>query len=283
MKEETGIIRSTIHQFGLNKIVAFQKILDFVIGTLRSATIPFPSYIQGFWIKGPPLMDIICRAYEPRTTYYVKKLTIKPGFNFVDVGADYGYYSLLIAKLSHDKANVYAFEPSINRYDQYLIPNINRNHYHGIRTYKKALSNTNKPATFHLESGSLYNIKDETRTEIVECDLLDNIIPKDVIIDLVKIDVEGAEINVLKGMERIITDSYDIKLIIEVHPGVQAKAGHNFGEVTDYLFSRGFGVYCIQRDGSLSRFKDTAELLDYVIPRKYINVVFKRDGVEKLI
>jgi FkbM family methyltransferase len=272
------MIRTIIHQLGLNKIVVLRKLVDFVEGTLRSTTFPFPSRIQGFWIKGPPLMDIIQRVYEPETTNLVKRL-IRPGFNFVDVGADYGYYSLLVAKVSHDQAHIYAFEPSINRFDQYLIPNIRRNHYRNIYAYKQALSDTNKPAAFYLEGGSLYNVKDEKQMQTVECDLLDNIIPKDVKIDLVKIDVEGAEINVLLGMERIMADSHHIKLIIEINPQVLARAGHTAREITDYLLARGFGMYCIEHDGSLSKFRNTAEMQTYAYARKYVNVLFQRNNV----
>lgn len=279
MNEKMNVIRTTIHRLGINKIVALQKPFDFIRGKLRSTATPFPGRIQGFWIKGPAIMDIIQGAYEPPTTYYVKKLVMQPGYNFVDVGADYGYYSLLVAKLSRDQAHIYAFEPSINRYDQYLIPNIQRNGYHNIHTYKLALSDNERPAAFYLESGSLYNIKDEKQLQTVQCNLLDNIIPKAVKIDLVKIDIEGAEINALLGMERVITDSKNIKLIIEIHPRVQAKSGHSVRDVCDYLFARGFSVYCIQYDGSISKFKDATELIEYVTPRKYINVLFKRDNV----
>ncbi len=272
------MIRKIIHKFGLNKISVFRKMADFVKGTLRSTALPIPSRIQGFWIKGPPLMDVVRGAYEPETTKLIRKL-IRPKFNFVDVGADYGYYSLLVAKYTEDQAHIYAFEPSINRFDQYLLPNIRRNNFHSIHVYKLALSDNNKPASFHLDGGSLYNVKDEKEAQIVQCDLLDNIIPKESPIDLVKIDVEGAEINVLRGMERILAENLHIKLIIEINPGVLQKAGTTASEIFEFLSQRNLLPYCIHQDGSSSKFKNFEEMHGFAHKHKYVNVLFQRDEV----
>lgn len=268
------MIKKIAHKLGLNKITVLRKVVDFTKGTLRSTALPFPGRIQGFWIKGPALMDIIQGGYEPETTNYIKRI-FKPNFTFVDVGADYGYYSLLVAKLSHNQANIHAFEPSINRYDQYLLPNIRRNKYK-IHTYRLALSDSNTPAKFYLDGGSLYNVKNEDKGETVECNLMDNVIPQNTRIDLVKIDVEGGEINVIRGMERILKDNPQIQLIIEINPGVLARAGHSGEEILSHLTNRGFDMYRIEHNGSTSKFNSKNEVLEYAEIHKYINVLFKR-------
>lgn len=271
------MVKKIIHALRLNKIPALRKLADFVKGTLRSTALPFPVRIQGFWIKGPPLMDVVAGAYEPETTKLIHKL-VRPGFVFVDVGADYGYYSLLVAQRSRDTATVYAFEPSDERYDQYLLPNIRRNGFKNINTYMTALSDTTDTITFYTKSGSIYNLRNDISpvAQIVQCELLDNSIPSGIRVDLVKIDVEAGEIKVLAGMKRILTANRDICLIIEINPGVLARAGRSANEISSYLSGLGFGAYQIKPDGSLEQFDDSGEMLSFAVAHKYANVLFKR-------
>src|SRR5690606_4619296 len=69
---------------------------------------------------------------------------------------------------------------------------------------------------------------------------LDEIVPG--LPDLVKIDVEGAELEVLAGMDRILAAPH-LRLIVEWHPLLQGSAGHAPDALPNALLGRGFHLY----------------------------------------
>lgn len=152
-------------------------------------------------------------VYEPETTRYLKN-NVRKRDVFVDIGANNGYYTLLMASIG---AEVYSFEPQpVPR--RMLKRGLKIN---GLRANVSDFALDNKTGTsdfyIHKSSGTsgLYQ-RIGTRGRIeVKTTTLDSILDH---ADFVKIDVEGAEIRVLQGMERLIERCPDVRLIIEVHP-----------------------------------------------------------------
>jgi FkbM family methyltransferase len=165
-------------------------------------------YIQPF--HTPITMDIALGVYEYRMSRLFFDL-VKEGMTVIDVGAHHGQYSFLSAKLMNDKGKVHAFEPDPkNR--AFFTKNVQANNYNSIKLHKYALSDKEGSSDFFAADGlgsfysnpfsSVFNAQPEKIS--VQTQTLDNIIMKENIqhIDLIKIDVEGAELLVLKGAER---------------------------------------------------------------------------------
>ncbi len=76
-------------------------------------------------------------------------------------------------------------------------------------------------------------------------------------VDLVKIDVEGAEIPVLSGMAQLIKKSNDMKLILEFNPHLLQNAGTNPLELIETLASLGFNVSGIDESKGLQPVEGT--------------------------
>lgn len=144
------------------------------------------------------IMKLSLFPYEPVETDLVKK-HIRESNTCIDVGANIGYYTLLMAKL---KANVHSFEPEPNNFSL-LKKNVELNNFTNVTLYNKAVSNINGTTKFVLaDHGTgqhkLGNSKFGTKTidvEVTTIELDD--------IDFAKIDVEGAELLVLKGMKTL--------------------------------------------------------------------------------
>ncbi|HLC47980.1 MAG TPA: FkbM family methyltransferase [Candidatus Norongarragalinales archaeon] len=141
--------------------------------------------------------------FEPKVTDLVKR-KIRKGSVFVDVGAFYGHYSLIASKLG---AKVYSFEPEKEAFDL-LVENIKLNGCKNIEIFPYALSDRNQRGLLHVprgnsSGGTIRKLADDRDfvMEKVEFRRLDDIIDY---ADLVKIDVEGAEPKVLRGMGKLI-------------------------------------------------------------------------------
>lgn len=170
--------------------------------------------------------------YEPQTTQYVMN-SVKEGDTVIDIGASLGYYTLILARLVGPSGTVYAFEPLPN-YFKILKRNVQANGYDNVVLVNKAVSNSDGTARFYIPHNSfgMSSLFPHTKPkEIinVETVCIDSYDLKDV--NLIKIDVEGAEASVLKGMKQLLMDSPNIRLILEFTP-------HRIGYDADSIFDQ---------------------------------------------
>lgn len=156
---------------------------------------------------------------EPVTSLFCSLL--KRGQTVVDVGASLGYYTLLAAKRVR---SVVAFEPDPLRF-RYLLENIKMNNWMNVKAYNLAVSDVD-------------SLDQRTIT-------LDQVLQED--IDLVKIDVEGMELEVLQGMKKFLAEV--VRIICELHPAQLLARGHSVEEVSDLLERYGYSFYLINREG----------------------------------
>ena len=144
---------------------------------------------------------------------------------FVDVGANIGFYSLYSATKISPHGKVYAFEPSPSTF-QILQENIELNqHENAIQLHCSAVSDhqgeilflnsaLNPESSRVVETAEIDNKTELIRIPCIDLDsFFDNLNSPP--IKLVKIDVEGHELSVLRGMKKIATTSPGIHLILE--------------------------------------------------------------------
>src|ERR1041385_2148369 len=141
-------------------------------------------------------------TYEPEQTQAFQKI-IKPGDVVFDVGAHYGYYTLLSSELVGAKGKVFAFEPSPGNIPR-LKKHLDINHCNNVQVIELALSDHEGTARFDNQAGSgTGHLSPDGRIE-VQITSLDAISVRLPLPNVMKIDCEGAEIKVLKGGEKTI-------------------------------------------------------------------------------
>lgn len=160
-------------------------------------------------------------VYEPETTEYMKQ-NIESGDVVVDVGANVGYFTLIMARLVGPTGTVHAFEPS-DELRSILRRNVTSNGYGGrVMVWSHAVTDFVGKAKFFLNLGhgqsSLQPRKGTTSIVEVQTTTLDTILAPWSDIRLVKIDVEGGEAGVLRGMLQTMKRLPDMEIIFEFLP-----------------------------------------------------------------
>jgi FkbM family methyltransferase len=169
---------------------------------------------------------------------------LHPGATVIDVGANIGYNTLYAAHCVGPQGCVYALEPAQDNLTV-LYTNIFANQLENVLVLPYAAGSAAGIREFYLRGdisavNSLFHdnfyaeITDKIEVLAAPLDELLSITP-----DLVKIDVEGGELDVLHGMTRML-QSPDLRLIIEWHPTLQQAAGYTPDELPRFLMDQGF-------------------------------------------
>ncbi|HLL29390.1 MAG TPA: FkbM family methyltransferase [Allosphingosinicella sp.] len=222
-------------------------------------------------------------AYEPVTQASVED-RLGPGMVVIDVGAHIGYFSLLSAKLVGESGRVHAFEPSDENLS-YLKANVALNNRRNVEVYPYAAGAERAQRSFHItgssDSHGLHPHPNTTTLETVEVTQvpLDEIVTGRV--DAVKIDVEGAELSVLDGMARILSENPELTLWVEWMPACMRNAGYDPAELPERLRSLGFAHIEVLDDHG-NRRRPVDEVLPLVrsgeLPKDwYVNLLARRN------
>jgi len=156
--------------------------------------------------------------YEPEVSSYITK-NLNFGENFMDIGANTGYYSILVADLVGQNGKIISIEPNPNAF-QRLLHNIKSNDLSNIIALNIALSDHDGKGTLYLnkdlEDGLASIVKGKQFQSLgeVEFKRFDHLF-MDEKISIVKIDVEGAEIDIIKTMENYLKCHKETKIIME--------------------------------------------------------------------
>lgn len=160
--------------------------------------------------------------YEKEETERVQDL-VKPGQCVVDVGSNIGYYTLVLAACVTGHGWVYAYEPHPENY-ALLIHNINQNHFTNVVSRNVACSSLAGWLYLHLSpiSSGMHTVEEsmlerETYQTTSQLEVRTVILDQDLAglhdIDFIKIDVEGHELEVLKGAHGILQEEKPILMV----------------------------------------------------------------------
>jgi FkbM family methyltransferase len=187
-------------------------------------------------------------VWDPILTEFIRA-NLKPGHVFVDIGANAGYFTLLAAQHVGSEGRVLAFEPNPQLATQ-LRQNVERSRLSNVAIEETACSDATEAATLYLydvsNSGraSLSNANAGTGGAIqVPCAPLDLIVEKYKLpqLNLIKIDVEGAELKVLRGMTEIIRQMRP-RILIELEPHLLQGFSATVEDVMQLLTGCGYTV-----------------------------------------
>jgi FkbM family methyltransferase len=214
------------------------------------------------------------------TIFDFLKTFLQKGMVYVDVGANIGSHAINAARLVGSTGSVFAFEADPDTY-HLLSDNINANGLHNIILRQTCVSD-------HVGTLSFYRHKDSAKSSIVDrgeeqsvtlpSDTLDNLIAGDKKIDVLKVDVEGAELSVLRGARAIFKDQRRPSIVIIEVFDIRDNTDKSEG-IREVLEGYGYKFYVFD-DGKLTPFFGSAlnayALHNSVIPQALSK--FSRNG-----
>ena len=175
---------------------------------------------------------------------------IRRDWHIADIGANQGLYTLYFSRQSPE-GRVYAFEPDPRLFAA-LKANVQRNGAQNVRLFNAAAADRTTKLT--LQAGR-FNRGDNRivpshlaapGTVDVDAMPLDDAIPERRL-NLLKIDVQGFEIQVIRGAKRLIEANPDLVILLEFWPHGLKIAGSRPEELLEILSQTGFSIY---RDAS---------------------------------
>jgi len=222
-------------------------------------------------------------GYEEGTRRYCLD-AIEPGMTFVDIGAHVGLFAIPAAGRIGEQGRVFAFEPNPeNR--ALLMSNLERNNINNVQVLANAVSDVSGNMKLHC---SPYNTGDHQlyysgrgRDAIdVEVVCLDEFMEEQGgNVDMVKMDVQGAEAKVLAGMERVMTRNSGIILVIELSPWMLRDIGDDPLSLLEHLEGHGFSLGTMDEGTGRLAGGSCREILDRCIKGSYLNVIARRGGL----
>lgn len=194
------------------------------------------------------------QMYEPHLTKAISQ-TLVPGDTFVDVGCNIGWFTLLASTIVGPAGSVLAADA-----EQYNVEMVNRSvHVNGLSNVTAlSVALADRPGQLVLQhlrgSNALVLDVDEKALEsdrYVSCVPLDMLTPAWPRIDVIKIDVEGAELLVLIGAEETVRQHRPI-IFCEFNPYmVDRLAGSNAIALDDWIRQHDYAVEVVGEDGDL--------------------------------
>jgi len=221
--------------------------------------------------------------WEPSTTQFIKGL-LRPGMTVADIGANIGYFSLLMASLVGPEGEVHAFEP-YSGYLQRMQLSLAANSFTNIHLNEYALSSKQEHHELYkgLASARMHRWSHENPVfnkvndqVVVPCITFDEYAGKNLKrLDVMRIGVDGFEMSVLEGARRSI-DKYHPIIVIELYEQALKDAGTGAAEMLELFRCSNYLPYSED-----SRLFDYNTLLELVAkdPSRSINVVFRPECV----
>lgn len=189
---------------------------------------------------------IVYRQWEPDLSQLFLN-TVTPDSVVIDVGANFGYFSCLAAnKMGRSgTGQVWSFEPN-PRLVPLLEDNCWRLNWSMAPIHLRPFAVGDHPGSVTLSvprngaaNASLTNAGLDAENVSVELVALDDIIPSDLPVDLMKIDVEGHELAVLRGAQNLIARSPSLHIVMEWSIDQLRAAGTDAEDVIAFLATAG--------------------------------------------
>ena len=171
------------------------------------------------WIVGSGVHGMWLGSYEADKQKLMTELSLE-GTTVLDIGANVGFFSIFLSRLVGATGNVISFEP-LPRNIEFIYQHIQLNKIDNIEIISAAVSDKigkMKFANSPLYAQGYLTDKGNVEVNVITLDSLHNFINP---VSLVKIDVEGAEIDVLRGGEKFFLENRPI-ILLATHGEKQA-------------------------------------------------------------
>jgi len=201
---------------------------------------------------GGPMNMISGGVYEDENLIVLQSF-VRPDSIFLDIGANLGFFALAVARRLGPAGRAIAFEPNkplcdimhrsafLNGVtDRLVINNFGLSDHEGPVTFNAPVGHMGGNSLVYPSGEGFVTIHSELR-------MLDRVLPPDMAVDLIKLDVQGHEPEALRGMRAVIARSPDLKILFESDNPEELSAG----DLAAPLIEAGMHTYGVRGDATL--------------------------------
>jgi len=237
-----------------------------------NAPIPYRLPFGAWFLVGNSHVDtaLLTNEFESAEINFVQRY-LKQGMTALDIGAHHGLYTLLASKRVGPSGKVIAFEPSPGERKQ-LVRNVRINICSNVHVEPYALGKEPTRDNLYVVEGGEDGcnslrppaVQSETWTVPVEVVTLDAIAAKLGLtnVDFLKLDVEGAELDVLKGSLGLLQNAPRPVLLVEVYDIRTKPWGYQAREIVQFLKRLRYSWFQLLDSGSLQLVSSNLEVYD---------------------
>jgi FkbM family methyltransferase len=210
---------------------------------------------------------VLSGEFERFERQFVRRY-LKKGMTVLDVGAYFGIYALTASVQVGPQGHVVAFEPSA-RQMRGLRFNLFVNRCSNVRTEKLALSNVAGPAKFFVATDGAEGFSGLRRPEVdaavrsvdVKTAILDDYLKQHAIstVDLIKVDVEGGELDFFRGARKLLGQSDSPVILCELQDIRSRSWGHTARQTADFVREFGYRWFRPLPGGRIAAMSDNPE------------------------
>ena len=260
---------------GYEKILTIKaKVTQLLNRLFRSFLLPVRLPYGGWWLGAlDSCRDAIVESrFEPAEWKFVKKF-LEKGMTVLDIGAHHGFYTILAAKRVGSSGRVIAFEPS-PRERRRLLSNLKLNHCCRAKVEPFAISKEDGEALFFVVDGrqTMFNslrppaISEPINRITVRTVTLDSYVEKEQIerIDFVKIDAEGAELDILTGAKKSFGQRFRPLIMVEANDLRTGQWGYPSSNILDALSGLRYRWFSMGPEGQLEPYHNGTPRYNFV-------------------
>ncbi len=199
----------------------------------------------------------------------------------LDIGANIGFYAVILSDIVGSKGQVHCFEPDSQNF-HHLIKNTLI--YQNIILNNKAVGS--KTEKIKIYTSKNLNVdhrtyKPDVYDKEIEIDAISisDYLNQNLKVDFIKMDIQGFEMQAIKGMQSILEKNQNIKLISEFWPYGLKKAGSSVSEYFNFLISNGFNCYLLEKNSLLKLNPEKVKTLEALGEEHYFNIFATRTHV----
>jgi FkbM family methyltransferase len=261
---------------------AYYQIYSLVGQTVVEVELPFGKLTLDLRDRSVSQNLFVSRQYEPTETELLTRL-ITTGMTFYDVGAHVGYYTLLASRQVGSKGRVYAFEP--DPWNCALLKeNVRINDLTNVEVTQAAVGREDGQAYLYRNRDYTGDHRicatKETRESVaVQSTTLDAHYRKSGRPDVMKVDVQGAEGQILAGMGTLLSEAPPYAILSEFWPCGLANAGTDPVQFLETLRKAEYDVFEVSEGPKCTPISDAAALVNRLAGEEdYTNVLCMRSN-----
>lgn len=207
------------------------------------------------------------------------KKHIQPGDTILDIGANIGFYAKILSQLTGPTGKVHCFEPDTTNFNHLKVETAGLTN---IIINNKAVG----PKTEKIKIYTSKNLNVDHRTykpeeydKEIEIDAisLEDYLDVNAKVDFIKIDIQGFEMEAMKGMHAILKANHNIKLISEFWPYGLRKAGSSVSDYYNFLKNMNFNIHLLKEDKLEPLSLEKVQQLEPLGEEHYFNIFVSRN------